>query len=102
MCGPVHSITGLLCAPFENLLHRGRVHKDFILQHLQIQQKGDTGIMFEYELCEISVGYLETEFLDEIQTIVFRFFLLVIHSLPIQLCLEISISSKSRNLLQFL
>jgi hypothetical protein len=58
--------------------------------------------MFEYELCEIYVGYLETEFLDEIQTKVCRFFLLVIHSPPIQLCLEIYISSKLRNLLQFL
>jgi hypothetical protein len=27
----VHSITGLLCAPFETLLHRGRIHKAIIL-----------------------------------------------------------------------
>jgi hypothetical protein len=44
----------------------------------------------------------EAEFLDEIQTKELGVFLLVIHSQPLQLCLEISISSNSRNLLQFL
>jgi hypothetical protein len=46
----------------------------------------------------------EAEFLDEIQTKVFRVFLLAIHSqlYTLQLCLEISVSSNSRNLLQFL
>jgi hypothetical protein len=43
----------------------------------------------------------ETEFLAEIQTKVVSFFLLAIHN-HLQLCLEISISSKSRDLLQFL
>jgi hypothetical protein len=46
----------------------------------------------------------EAEFLEEIQTKVLRVFHLVIHShlYTLHLCLEISISSKSRNLLQFL
>jgi hypothetical protein len=43
----------------------------------------------------------EAEFLKEIQTKVLRVFLLVIQS-PLQLCLEISISSDSHNLSQFL
>jgi hypothetical protein len=43
----------------------------------------------------------EAEFLDEIQTKVLRVFLLASQS-PLQLCLEISIYSYSRNLLQFL
>jgi hypothetical protein len=42
---------------------------------------------------------LEAELLDKIKTKVLRVFLLAIHS---HLCLEISISSNSRNLLQFL
>jgi hypothetical protein len=40
----------------------------------------------------------EAEFLDEIQTKVLRVFLRAIHSPPLQLCLEISISTNSRNL----
>jgi hypothetical protein len=44
----------------------------------------------------------EAEFLDEIQKKVLRVFLLAIQSHPLQLCTEISISSNSRNLLQFL
>ncbi len=46
----------------------------------------------------------EAEFLDEIQTKVFRVFFLAIHSnlYTQQLCLEIFISSNSRNLLKFL
>ncbi len=44
----------------------------------------------------------EAEFSDEIQTKVLRVFLLAIHQSPLQLCLEISITSNSRNLLQFL
>jgi hypothetical protein len=47
------------------------------------------------------VGKLEAKFLDEIQTKILRVSLLAIQS-PQQLCLEISISSNSRNLLQFL
>jgi hypothetical protein len=45
--------------------------------------------------------YAEAKFLDEVQTKVLRVFLLGIHSHPLheQLCLEISISSQSRNLL---
>ncbi len=42
------------------------------------------------------------EFLDEIQKKVLRVFLLAIHSHPLQLWLEISTSSNSRNLSQFL
>ena len=44
----------------------------------------------------------EAEFFDEIRTKVLRVVLLAIHSHLLQLCLEISISSNSRNLLQFL
>jgi hypothetical protein len=43
----------------------------------------------------------EAEFLDEIHTKVFRVFLLANQS-PLQLCLKITNSSNSRNLLQFL
>jgi hypothetical protein len=43
---------------------------------------------------------VDTEFVDEIQTKVFRVFLLAIHSRLLQLCLEIS--SNLRNLLGFL
>jgi hypothetical protein len=42
-----------------------------------------------------------TEFLDEIQTKVLRVYLHAIQS-NLQLCLEIYLSSNSRNLLQFL
>jgi hypothetical protein len=42
--------------------------------------------------------FLEAEFMDEIQTKEFSSY----SQSPIQLCLEISISSNSRNLLQFL
>ncbi len=46
----------------------------------------------------------EVKYLDEIQTKIFKVFLIAIHSYlyTLQLCLEISISSNSRNLLQFL
>jgi hypothetical protein len=41
----------------------------------------------------------EAEFLEEIQKKFLRVFHLTIHMHPLQLCLEISISSNSRNLL---
>jgi hypothetical protein len=46
----------------------------------------------------------EVEYLDEIQTKIFKVFLIAIYSYlyTLQLCLEISISSNSRNLSQFL
>jgi hypothetical protein len=44
----------------------------------------------------------EAEFLDKIQKKVFRVFLLAAHKSALQLCLEISISSNSRILVQFL
>jgi hypothetical protein len=53
--------------------------------------------LFEISLLSSTVGRggPEAEFLDEIQTKVLRVFLLAIHSpLYIQLCLQISISSK--------
>ncbi len=49
----------------------------------------------------IILSWPEVEFLDEIQTKVFRVFLLHLQS-PLQLCPEIYISSNLRNLLQFL
>jgi hypothetical protein len=51
---------------------------------------------------DISSKTAKAEFLNEVQTKVLRVFLLAIHSHLIQLCLEIYISSNSRNLLQFL
>jgi hypothetical protein len=45
--------------------------------------------------------YTETDFLDGIQTKVLKFSPCYSES-PLQLCVEISISSNSRNLLQFL
>jgi hypothetical protein len=49
---------------------------------------------------EIVLPSVEAEFLDEIQTKVFRVFLLAIHSHLYSFALEISISSNSRNLLR--
>jgi hypothetical protein len=46
--------------------------------------------------------YAKAEFVDEFQTKFSKFFLLAIHSHLCSFCLEIYISSNSRNLLQFL
>jgi hypothetical protein len=49
-----------------------------------------------------SLNCTESEFLDEVQTKSLKSFSPSYLQSPLQLCLEISISSNSRNLLQFL
>jgi hypothetical protein len=49
----------------------------------------------------LSTSCSEAELFEEIQTKVLKVFLLCYSQSPLQLCLEISISSNSRNLLQF-
>ncbi len=78
--------------------------------NISIQSAGTLGtssaeLSFTYvQYCRCSwITLPEAEFLDEIKTKVIRVYLQAIHShLYLQLCLEISISSNSRNLLQFL
>jgi hypothetical protein len=50
----------------------------------------------------LGASFTEAEFLEEIQTKVLRVFLLDIYNHHYSFCLEIYISSNSRNLLQFL